>query len=290
VKPGTVALVGAGPGDPGLLTLRAAELLGQADVVLVDRLVHPDVLRHCRPDAELVDVGKTSWTGTAPRQEEINAQLVTHAQAGRRVVRLKGGDPFVFGRGSEEAGALVRAGISFQVVPGISSALAAPAYAGIPVTARGYTQDVCVVTGHLDPDDPASRVRWQALATGPGTLVVLMGHDRLPLLTRSLIRWGRDAATPAACIQQGTHAEQRVVVSTLDRLADDVAVAGLSAPVATVIGEVVRLRETLRWFDRDGDHRDGVDLEPTGDREDVDRDGDHPDGVGREPTDREDLP
>ena len=246
-----MALVGAGPGDPGLLTLRAAELLAQADVVLVDRLVHPQVLRHCRDDTEVVDVGKTSWTGTAPRQEEISASLVAHARAGRRVVRLKGGDPFVFGRGSEEAEALVAAGIGFQVVPGISSALAAPAYAGIPVTARGYTQDVCVVTGHLDPEDPASRVRWQALATGPGTLVVLMGHDRLPLLTRSLIRWGRDPATPAACIQNGTHTDQRVVVSTLDHLADDVAAAGLRAPVATVIGEVVRLRQTLRWFEHD---------------------------------------
>ena len=248
MTPGTVALVGAGPGDPGLLTLRAAELLAAADVVLVDRLVHPDVLHHCRDDVEVVDVGKTSWTGTAPRQEEISAALVAHARAGRRVVRLKGGDPFVFGRGSEEAEALVAAGIAFQVVPGISSALAAPAYAGIPVTARGYTQDVCVVTGHLDPEDPASRVRWQALATGPGTLVVLMGHDRLPLLTRSLVRYGRDPSTPAACIQHGTHTDQRVVVSTLEHLAADVADAGLRAPVATVIGEVVRLRETLRWF------------------------------------------
>ena len=250
MRAGTVALVGAGPGDPGLLTLRAAALLAQADIVLVDRLVHPDVLLHCRPDAELVDVGKTSWTGTAPRQEEINALLVSHAQAGKRVVRLKGGDPFVFGRGAEEAQALVDSGIEFQVVPGISSALAAPAYAGIPVTARGYTQDVCVVTGHLDPDDPASRVRWQALAQGSGTLVVLMGHDRLPLLTASLIRWGRPPSTPAACIQQGTTADQRVVVSTLEHLAEQVALAGLHAPVATVIGEVVRLRETLRWFDR----------------------------------------
>ena len=244
-----MALVGAGPGDPGLLTLRAAELLGQADVVLVDRLVHPDVLSHCRADVEVVDVGKTSWTGTAPRQEEINAQLVAQAKAGRRVVRLKGGDPFVFGRGSEEAGVLAAEGIPFVVVPGISSALAAPAYAGIPVTARGVTQDVCVVTGHLDPDDPASRVRWQALAQGAGTLVVLMGHDRLPLLTASLVRWGRPADTPAACIQQGTTDDQRVVVSTLEHLAVDVAAAGLHAPVATVIGEVVRLRETLRWFD-----------------------------------------
>ncbi|MCU1587514.1 MAG: uroporphyrinogen-III C-methyltransferase [Frankiales bacterium] len=244
----TVALVGAGPGDPGLLTLKAAELLARADVVLVDRLVDPGVLRHIRVGAEVIDVGKTSWTGTAPRQEEINAQLVAHAKQGKRVVRLKGGDPFVFGRGSEEAQALVAEGIDFEVVPGVSSAFAAPAYAGIPVTARGITQDVCVVTGHLDPDDPASQVRWQALATGPGTLVILMGLDRLPLLTEGLIRYGRAPGTPAACIQQGTTAQQKVVVSTLEKLADDVQQAGLTAPVATVIGEVVRLREQLDWF------------------------------------------
>jgi uroporphyrin-III C-methyltransferase len=248
VKPGTVALVGAGPGDPGLLTLKAAQLLGEADVVLVDRLVDPAVLAHVRDDAEVVDVGKTSWTGTAPRQEEINAQLVAHARAGKRVVRLKGGDPFVFGRGSEEAEALVSHGIAFEVVPGVTSAVAAPAYAGIPVTARGVTQDVCFVTGHLDPDDPASRVRWQALATGPGTLVILMGHDRLPLIAQGLIRHGRDKQTPAACIERGTTADQRVVVSTLEHLAADVAAAGLKAPVATVVGEVVRLREKLDWF------------------------------------------
>lgn len=242
-----VALVGAGPGDPGLLTLRGAELLSQADVVLVDRLVDPAVLRHAA-QAEIIDVGKTSWTGTAPRQEEINELLVSHAKEGRRVVRLKGGDPFVFGRGSEEAQALVDAGIPFEVVPGVSSAFAAPAYAGIPVTARGVTQDVCVVTGHLDPDDPASQVRWQALATGPGTLVILMGLDRLPLLTEGLIRHGRDRTTPAACIQQGTTPAQRVVVSTLENLAADVAEAGLRAPVATVVGDVVRLREQLDWF------------------------------------------
>jgi uroporphyrin-III C-methyltransferase len=248
LAPGTVALVGAGPGDPGLLTLSGAQLLGQADVVLVDRLVDPGVLEHVRADAEVVDVGKTSWTGTAPRQEEINAQLVGHAQAGKRVVRLKGGDPFVFGRGSEEAAALVAAGVPFVVVPGVTSAIAAAAYAGIPVTARGYTQDVCIVTGHLDPDDEASQVRWQALATGPGTLVILMGHDRLPLLTQGLIRYGRDPGTPAACVQQGTTANQRVIVSTLERLAADVAEAGLQAPVATIVGDVVTLRETLQWF------------------------------------------
>ncbi len=248
MTPGSVALVGAGPGDPGLLTVRAVQLLGEADVVLTDRLVSPEVLQHVRPGAEVVDVGKTSWTGTAPRQEEINAQLVAQAQAGRRVVRLKGGDPFVFGRGSEEAEALVAQGIPFSVVPGVTSAIAAPAYAGIPVTARGYTQDVCVVTGHLDPDDPGSRVRWQALATGPGTLVILMGLDRLPLLTAGLVRHGRDPATPAACVERGTTPQQRVVVSTLAGLADDVAAAGLRAPVATVVGEVVRLREKLEWF------------------------------------------
>ena len=248
MTPGTVALVGAGPGDPGLLTLKAAQLLGEADVVLVDRLVAKQVLEHVRPGAQVVDVGKTSWTGTAPRQDEINAQLVAYARAGHRVVRLKGGDPFVFGRGSEEAEALVDAGIAFQVVPGISSAVAAPAYAGIPVTARGYTQDVCIVTGHLDPDDPASRVRWQALAQGPGTLVILMGLDRLRVLADGLVRYGRDPGTPAACIEQGTIPTQRVVVGTLASLADDVAAVGLAAPVATVVGEVVRLREKLRWF------------------------------------------
>jgi len=248
VRPGTVSLVGAGPGDPGLLTLKGAQRLGEADVVLTDRLVSPEVLSHVREGAQVVDVGKTSWTGTAPRQDEINAQLVAHARDGKRVVRLKGGDPFVFGRGSEEAAALVEAGVAFEVVPGITSAVAVPAYAGIPVTARGYTQDVCVVTGHLDPDDPASRVRWQALATGPGTLVILMGHDRLRLLALGLVRHGRDPRTPAACIEQGTTPQQRVVVSTLEQLADDVEAAGLRAPVATVVGDVVRLRESLSWF------------------------------------------
>ena len=248
MTPGTVALVGAGPGDPGLLTLRAAELLSQADVVLVDRLVDPAILDHVRDGAEVVDVGKASWTGTAPRQEEINALLIEHATAGKRVIRLKGGDPFVFGRGSEEAEALVAEGIPFEVVPGVTSATAVPAYAGIPVTARGYTQDVCVVTGHLDPDDPGSRVRWQALATGPGTLVILMGQDLLPLIAQALIRHGRSPETPAACIERGTTKDQRVVVSTLERLADEVEAAGLKAPVTTVVGEVVRLREQLQWL------------------------------------------
>jgi uroporphyrin-III C-methyltransferase len=185
---------------------------------------------------------------TALPQEDINAQLVAHAKAGRRVVRLKGGDPFVFGRGWEEAAALVEEGIAYEVVPGISSAVAVPAYAGIPVTARGFAQDVSIVTGHLDPADPASQVRWEALAQGTGTLVVLMGLDRLRLVTGFLVEHGRPGSTPAACIQDGTTPAQRVVVSTLAALADDVADAGLRAPVTTVIGDVVRLRETLHWF------------------------------------------
>lgn len=249
MNPGTVALVGAGPGDPGLLTLRAAQLLGEADVVLTDRLVSAEILEHVRPGAEVVDVGKTSWTGVGARQEEINDLLLRYAKQGRRVVRLKGGDPFVFGRGGEEAAVLAAAGVRFEIVPGISSAIAAPAYAGIPVTARGLTQDLCIVTGHLDPDDPGSRVRWQALATGSGTLVILMGHDRLPMICGGLIRHGRAADTPAACIERGTTRDQRVVVSTLGDLAGDVQSAALRSPVATVVGDVVRLRETLRWFD-----------------------------------------
>jgi siroheme synthase len=217
--------------------------------VLTDRLVSKEVLEHVRPEAQVVDVGKTSWTGTAPRQDEINAQLVAHARAGKRVVRLKGGDPFVFGRGSEEAQALVDAGVPFEVVPGVSSAIAVPAYAGIPVTARGHTQDVCVVTGHLDPDDPAS----------PGALAGARdrpGHARHPdgagpPAAADPPVWSgtaRPADTPAACIEQGTTSEQRVVVSTLEHLARDVAEAGLHAPVTTVVGDVVRLRDRLRWF------------------------------------------
>lgn len=247
MKAGTVAIVGAGPGDPGLLTLRAAELLASCDVVLHDRLVSWQVLAHVRGGAEVVDVGKHSWTGTGALQHQINAMLVSQARVGKRVVRLKGGDPFVFGRGSEEIEALAQAGVEYVVVPGISSALAVPAYAGIPVTARGYTQDVTIITGHLDPDDAAGQVRWQALAQGTGTLVILMGQDRLARITAALIRLGRDPQTPAATIERGTTAEQRVVTSTLELLADEVEQAGLTAPVTTVVGQVVRLAERLRW-------------------------------------------
>ena len=246
---GRVALVGAGPGDPGLLTVRGRELLAAADVVLVDRLVDRAVLALVRPDCEVVQVGKRGWAGRAPEQQAaIEQAMVAHARAGRQVVRLKGGDPFVFGRGGEEGEALRAAGVAFEVVPGITAAIAAPAYAGIPVTQRGVTHDVAVVSGHLDPDDPASQVRWRAHAEGPATLVVLMGLASLPAVCEALIGYGRDAGTPAACVSRGTTPGQRVVVSDLAHLPAEVERAALPSPAITVVGEVVRLRESLRWF------------------------------------------
>lgn len=246
---GIVSLVGAGPGDPGLLTVRGRELLERADVVLVDRLVDRGVLAHVRAGAEVVDVGKRGWaTKAGEQQAETERLLVAHARAGRRVVRLKGGDPFVFGRGGEEAAACVAAGVPFEVVPGVTSAIAVPAYAGIPVTMRGMTHDVAVVSGHLEPDDPASQVRWRAHAEGSGTLVVLMGLATLGELCASLVRHGRSPETPAASIAHGTTARQRVVVSDLAHLAADVEAARLPSPAVTVVGDVVGMRTRLRWF------------------------------------------
>jgi uroporphyrinogen III methyltransferase/synthase len=243
----TVFLVGAGPGDPGLLTLRAVELLRSADVVLYDRLIPPEALSHARDGAELVYVGKQGGGPQMP-QEEIDRLLVEHGRAGRRVVRLKGGDPLVFGRGGEEALACAAAGVPFDVVPGISSAIAVPSYAGIPVTHRGVTHDVAVLSGHLDPDDPASQIRWRAHAESAGTLVVLMGLATLPEVCRTLIAYGRSPETPAASIARGTTPSQRVVVSDLAHLAGAVEDAHLPSPVVTVIGDVVRLREQMSWY------------------------------------------
>jgi uroporphyrin-III C-methyltransferase/precorrin-2 dehydrogenase/sirohydrochlorin ferrochelatase len=247
---GIVHLVGAGPGDPGLLTLRARDVLRQADVVLLDRLVDRAILAHLRPGAEVIDVGKRGWaTKAGEQQDQIERLMIEHAKAGRRVVRLKGGDPFVFGRGGEEALACVAAGVPFDVVPGVSSAIAVPAYAGIPVTHRGVTHDVAVLSGHLDPDDPASQVRWRAHAESAGTLVVLMGLSTLAEVCSTLIRYGRSPSTPAASIARGTTVGQRVVVSDLQGLAAAVDDAHLPSPVVTVIGDVVRLREQMRWYD-----------------------------------------
>jgi uroporphyrin-III C-methyltransferase len=244
---GLVYLVGAGPGDPELITLKGLRCLRAADVVVHDRLVSPALLDEARPDASLIFAGKGSGCHTMP-QEAINELLIAHARRGRVVVRLKGGDPFVFGRGGEEAGALAAAGIRFEVVPGVSAAVAVPAYAGIPVTDRGHASTMTVVTGHED-SARASTVDWEGLARLGGTLVVMMGVAALPRLTARLLDGGLSAATPAAVIQDGTLSLQRVVTGTLVDIAERAAAAGLSAPAVTVIGAVAGLHETLAWFD-----------------------------------------
>lgn len=244
---GRVYLVGAGPGDPGLLTLRGAECIRRADVIVYDRLVHASILCHARPEAELIYVGKESSRHTM-KQDEINQLLVEKAWEGKTVVRLKGGDPFVFGRGGEEAEALVDAGIPFEVVPGVTSAVAAPAYAGIPVTHRGIVSSLGIVTGHerSDQSDESDRLRWDAVA-GLNTIVFLMGVENLPNIVSELTANGRDPSTPVALVRWGTRAEQETVVGTLADIVEKS--AGFKSPAVTVVGDVVNLREKLRWFD-----------------------------------------
>jgi len=249
---GWVALVGAGPGDPGLITVRGRELLEVADVVVIDRLAPAALLQHCREGVEVVNAGKVprSAHGEGMTQAEINETLTSRALAGQVVVRLKGGDPFVFGRGGEEAEACVAAGVRFEVVPGVSSAIAVPAYAGIPVTHRGLTQDVAIVSGHVDPSADGSSVDWAALAAGPGTLVLLMGVKEIGKIAAKLVEHGRPGETPVAMVHWGTTAAQRTVVATLDSIEDAALAAEMKPPAVTVIGDVVRLRETLSWFER----------------------------------------
>jgi uroporphyrin-III C-methyltransferase len=245
---GFVSLIGAGPGDPDLITVKGLRRLREADVVIYDALVPDALLRMCRADAVLIYAGKRAGQH-ARSQDEITALLLDYARAGLRVARLKGGDPFVFGRGGEEAAALAAAGIAWEVVPGVSSAIAAPAYAGIPVTDRGAASSFTVVTGHEDPARAQSRINWAALALGSDTLVVLMGVGRLATIAAQLIAHGRAADTPAAVVQQGTTCDQATVVGTLATIAADVAGAGLGAPATLIVGEVVRLRAQLSWFD-----------------------------------------
>lgn len=245
---GFVSLIGAGPGDPELITLKGMRCLQKADVVIYDALVNEELLGFCRSGAELIDAGKRAGQPSVA-QETITALLIEKARAGFYVVRLKGGDPFVFGRGGEEAEALHAAGIAWEVVPGVSSAISVPAYAGIPLTHRGYAASFAVVTGHEDPAREYSRIDWPALARGIDTLVFLMSSSRLALIAERLIANGRSPSTPAAVIQWGTTAEQQTVAGTLATIADDVAQAGLGSPATLVIGEVVRLRDTLAWFD-----------------------------------------
>jgi len=244
---GIVYLVGAGPGDPKLLTLRGQELLREADVVVYDRLVSPRLLKWCPSKAKLVYVGKETKKHTVS-QASINALLIQEAKAGRKVVRLKGGDPFVFGRGSEEALALAKANVAFEVVPGVTSATAVPAYAGIPLTDRALSSSVAIITGYEDPTKSGSAIRWEQLATACDTLVCLMGVAALPGIALRLIQHGRSAKTPCAVIEWGTHPRQRTVVGTLQSIAAQATRAVIRPPAILVVGDVVRLHERLDWF------------------------------------------
>jgi uroporphyrin-III C-methyltransferase / precorrin-2 dehydrogenase / sirohydrochlorin ferrochelatase len=241
---GHVALVGGGPGDPGLMTVLGRRLLAQADVVVADRLGPREILAELDPDVEIIEAGKAPGAHRLT-QDQINEVIVERALAGNRVVRLKGGDPFVFGRGGEEALACVKAGVPVQVIPGITSAIAVPAYAGIPVTHRGITQDFAVVSAHLDPSQPGASVDWAALAAGPGTLVLLMAMAHLEQITAELIKRGRDGTTPVAVIQDGTTEHQQVLISTLERVAAEAAAHRITSPAVVVIGDVVSLRAQL---------------------------------------------
>ncbi len=245
VRPGKVYLVGAGPGDPDLLTLKAARLLAGADVVVIDQLVSPQVLGLIGARAERIHAGKRRNHHTL-QQHEINALLVSLARQGRQVVRLKGGDPFVFGRGGEEMQELVAAGVDFEVVPGITAACGVSAYAGIPLTHRDFAQSCTFVTGHLK--DGGAELDWAGLARPRQTVVIYMGLTALAQICSKLVEHGLPPDHPAAVVQQGTTAAQRVVTGTLADLAQRVAAAGLASPCLTIVGEVVRLRGMLAWY------------------------------------------
>jgi uroporphyrinogen III methyltransferase/synthase len=247
-KKGIVYLVGAGPGDPGLLTLKAKACLEEADAVIYDYLANEAFLDHADKKAEMIYVGKKGGEHTLS-QEEINKLIVDKAQKGLTVVRLKGGDPFIFGRGGEEAEELVKAGVSFEVVPGVTSAIAVPAYAGIPLTHRDYTSTVAFITGHEDPRKETSSIAWDKLATSVGTLVFLMGVGNLPQIAKRLMAHGRSPDTPVALIQRGTVPEQKTVVGRLQDIAERAQSEGLKPPAIIVVGDIVNLREQLNWFE-----------------------------------------
>jgi len=245
--PGIVYIVGAGPGDRKLITLKGVECLQRADVVIYDLLLNNALLEHCPAHTEKIQAPDPRIRTT--RQTELNHLLIKHAAAGKIVVRLKGGDPYIFGRGGEEAVALTEAGIPFEVVPGITSGIAVPAYAGIPVTHRDYASSVAFVTGHSAALRPGSNINWQQLATAVDTLVVYMGVAHLHQIVERLITHGRNPQTPVSLIRVGTTPQQQVVQGALENIVEKVAAAQLESPVIIVIGEVNRLREQLRWFD-----------------------------------------
>jgi uroporphyrinogen III methyltransferase/synthase len=245
---GMVYLVGAGPGDPELITAKGIRCIVTADVLIYDYLAAKALLNHARPECERIYVGKKGGDHTLS-QDGINALIVAKAAEGRVVTRLKGGDPFIFGRGGEEAEELVKAGIPFEIVPGVTSAIAAPAYAGIPLTHRQFTSTVAFVTGHEDPTKDESGIDWSALAKGVGTLVFLMGVKNLPNIVARLRQNGRPAETPAALVRWGTTTRQQTVTGTLENIESRAKAAGIKAPAIIVVGEVVTLRDTLRWFE-----------------------------------------
>ena len=248
--PATVYLVGAGPGDPGLLTVRAAELIAFAEVVAYDALCNPALLKLAPADAEIIFAGKRSADHAIP-QDELNALLVEKANEGKTVVRLKGGDPFVFGRGGEEAQELAAAGVPFEIVPGISSAVAAPAYAGIPVTHRDHCSSYTVITGHERPEkEGESAIDWENLAINPGTKIVLMGVERLRDIANQLLKNGLAADTPVALVRWGTTGSQQTLTGQLDSIADAVELAKFKSPAVTIIVTVVNLRAELNWFEQ----------------------------------------
>lgn len=248
MTPGKVYLVGAGPGDPGLLTLKGRQCLEQADVVIYDYLANPLLLGYAPAAAEKIYVGKVRGNHHLP-QEQTNALLAEKAAAGLQVVRLKGGDPYIFGRGGEEAAYLQERGIPFEVVPGVTAGFAAAAYAGIPLTHRDVTTSLALLTGHERPERKLSSLDWEKLATGLGTLIFYMGLTNLKLISEQLIKYGRAADTPVAIVQWATLPRQRTLVGSLETIVEDVAREGIEPPAVIIIGEVVKYREELRWYD-----------------------------------------
>jgi uroporphyrinogen III methyltransferase/synthase len=247
-KTGKVFLVGAGPGNPSLLTLKAKTLLERAEVIIYDYLASKEVLDYAK-NAKKIDVGKRAGAHTLS-QKKINQLLLKEAKAGKIVLRLKGGDPFIFGRGGEEAEILAKEGISFEVIPGVSSAIAVPAYAGIPLTHRSYASSVAFITGHEDPSKNESALNWEKLAKGVDTLVLLMGVGHLPLIVEQLLRYGRQPKTPVAIIRWGTLPEQQTIVSTLKNIVTLAEKQAIKPPAIIVVGEVVKLRKKLNWWEK----------------------------------------
>lgn len=246
---GKVYIVGAGPGDPDLITVKGLRAIKEADVILYDRLINKQLLTHARPDAELIFVGKLpNYHGVI--QDRINTLLVEHGKKEKVVTRLKGGDPFVFGRGAEEAEVLAEAGVPFEIVPGITSGIAAPAYAGIPVTHRDHSSSFAIVTGHMREGKDDS-IKWESLATGIDTLAIYMGVGNLPYICKQLTKHGKPADTPVALIHWGTTDVQKTVTGTLDTIVEMVQQEKVENPSMIVIGEVVKVREKIQWFGKE---------------------------------------